>query len=470
MRVTIFYSWQSDLPNNTNRGFIERALSKAIEAIKAEEELVIDPCLERDTAGVPGTPDIAATIFQKIDECHVFVGDVSIINSKAPTDRKTPNPNVLLELGYAAKRLTWDNVICVFNKAFGKTDDLPFDLRLRRMCVYSAAKEGEVKAEEREKLALRFQQALQPIIQRIDKQVQDEALPKPLTPDQASGKVKDWLADERYRIQLSELVMNQGNELARKIVGPEIPAQVSSLNGDELKQRVQRYLEMSQIALAMIVSGCYFGASAHQKLWTDLLQRVANPQAEQSGQVVLLNLRRYPALLLLYGGGIATVAGENYETLLALLTKSKIVNERYGQDMPPLQALSPYRVLDKDAANLLTGRNCYAPMSEHFFTVLREPFRVLLPDERQYQRCFDRFEYLRTLLEVDVLGEPQSIGCFGWRWKYQEQDVMKAVEAEEGLVGKNWPVHKAGWFNGQRERFMAAKKKVAEVVARLAWH
>jgi hypothetical protein len=135
MKVTLFYSWQSDLPNNTNRGFIERALEKAIASIRTEEELMIEPALERDTAGVAGTPDIAATIFRKIDECHIFVGDVSIINPKTRTGRKTPNPNVLLELGYAAKKLTWDNVICVFNTAFGKTEDLPFDLRLRRLCL-----------------------------------------------------------------------------------------------------------------------------------------------------------------------------------------------------------------------------------------------------------------------------------------------------------------------------------------------
>jgi hypothetical protein len=39
MRVTIFYSWQSDLPNNTNRGFIERALEKAIASIGTEKRV-----------------------------------------------------------------------------------------------------------------------------------------------------------------------------------------------------------------------------------------------------------------------------------------------------------------------------------------------------------------------------------------------------------------------------------------------
>ena len=469
MRVTIFYSWQSALPNKTNRGFIERALNKAVESIKAEAEMVIEPCVERDVQGISGTPDIAQTIFRKIDECRIFVGDVSIINPTATTDRKTPNPNVLIELGYAAKALTWDYVVCVYNMAFGSVKDLPFDLQTRLMCTYSATEEQEKKAEERDVLASKLKAALLPMLQRITQKVVEESAPKPLTPDTASEKVREFLADDRHRIQLSELVMNQGNELVRQIVGPEFPVNPSSQIGpDDLKRQVQGYDEISQVALATMVAGCYFGSDAHTKLWADLLQRVANPQGERSGNSVLLALRRYPALLLLYGGGMAAVAGEHYGTLLTLLTKPKI--ERYGQDVPPLQGLSPHRVLEKDAANLLLGRNCYVPMSEHFFARLREPFQVLLPDERQYQQCFDRFEYLKTLLEVDKTGDLQSIGCFGWRWKYPGQDVTKEIEAEEGQVSQNWPPYQAGWFQGQRERFMAAKKKVGEVVARLAWN
>ena len=167
MKVTIFYSWQSDLPNNTNRGFIERALNKAVESIKAEAEMVIDPCVERDVQGETGTPDIAHAIFRKIDKCRIFVGDVSIINPTATTDRKTPNPNVLLELGYAAKMLTWDYVICVYNTAFGSVKDLPFDLLTKLMCVYSVTEEEQNKSDERGKLASKLKSALVPILTRL---------------------------------------------------------------------------------------------------------------------------------------------------------------------------------------------------------------------------------------------------------------------------------------------------------------
>lgn len=34
LNYTIFYSWQSDLPNNSNRSFIEVAIKKAIKKVK----------------------------------------------------------------------------------------------------------------------------------------------------------------------------------------------------------------------------------------------------------------------------------------------------------------------------------------------------------------------------------------------------------------------------------------------------
>ena len=36
MPDTIFYSWQNDRPNKTNRGFIEQALKKAIQNLGRE--------------------------------------------------------------------------------------------------------------------------------------------------------------------------------------------------------------------------------------------------------------------------------------------------------------------------------------------------------------------------------------------------------------------------------------------------
>lgn len=49
----VFYAWQSDLPNSTNRGLIQKALENATKAIRADDSIKVEPVIDRDTAGVP---------------------------------------------------------------------------------------------------------------------------------------------------------------------------------------------------------------------------------------------------------------------------------------------------------------------------------------------------------------------------------------------------------------------------------
>jgi hypothetical protein len=147
MKQIVFYSWQSDLPNSCNRGFIQRALENAAAAIGADDTVEVEPVVDRDTQGVPGAPDIASTIFAKITAADVFVADISITGNAGT--RPTPNPNVLIELGYAFKAIGHERVILVLNRAFGRIEELPFDLRMRRVLAYDMPAEAEQRAPER---------------------------------------------------------------------------------------------------------------------------------------------------------------------------------------------------------------------------------------------------------------------------------------------------------------------------------
>lgn len=145
-QATVFYSWQSDLPHQTNHGFIEVALRQALKELHENGEFETEHVVDRDTRGAPGSPDIAATIFKKIDDSSVFVADVSIIVSSS-SGRPCPNPNVLIELGYALKSLSSANLILVYNTAFGSITDLPFDLKGKRIVSYSLTPDEEPAAD-----------------------------------------------------------------------------------------------------------------------------------------------------------------------------------------------------------------------------------------------------------------------------------------------------------------------------------
>lgn len=151
MNHTIFYSWQSDLENSTNRSFILNALEKAAKDISKDENYNIDAVVDRDTFGISGSPSIVESITGKIAKSDLFICDISIININSE-GRKTPNPNVLYELGFASAILGWDRIILIQNTAYGNIEDLPFDLRGRRILQYFLEHTSQNKKEERDKL------------------------------------------------------------------------------------------------------------------------------------------------------------------------------------------------------------------------------------------------------------------------------------------------------------------------------
>lgn len=120
MTTSIFFSWQSDTPTKIGRNFLRKALEEACEEIVAEssisealrDELVVDS----DTKVEAGQPPIADTIFKKIDAAAVFVADVTF-TAKRVDGRPTPNPNVLIEYGWALKSLGHSRVISIMNDA-----------------------------------------------------------------------------------------------------------------------------------------------------------------------------------------------------------------------------------------------------------------------------------------------------------------------------------------------------------------
>lgn len=136
---TVFYSWQSDLPRASTRDIIRNAASIAVSQLSRQLSLEDSPRLDHDTMGESGTPSITDTIFRKSKNSAVFVADVTLVGDTgertASPKKRLSNPNVLVELGYAAAILGWDRVVLIMNKHYGSPQSLPFDLRHRRFPV-----------------------------------------------------------------------------------------------------------------------------------------------------------------------------------------------------------------------------------------------------------------------------------------------------------------------------------------------
>lgn len=165
MARTIFYSWESDLPSQTNRDLIRDALNLAVQDLNAslvEAQREGDVQLDQDTQGLPGSPSVAHAILAKIDTTSAVVLDVSVIGALqiGSRQRLTPNPNVLVEYGYSLARCGEAKIVAVFNDAFGRIEDLPFDIRHKKVVRYFAHDEGVRDKTKRDALIRQLSSSL----------------------------------------------------------------------------------------------------------------------------------------------------------------------------------------------------------------------------------------------------------------------------------------------------------------------
>jgi len=154
MKIKIFYSWQSDTAAEFNRIFIEEALEEAIKKLSKDPMYEFhDFLIDRDTKNVPGTPSIPDTVQEKIEECNIFLADLTVINyaenkknlklnrlqkfilgeelnKRLFNVKQNLNPNVVFELGLAFTNLQPERIICVMNSFYGEPtkEGFPFDL------------------------------------------------------------------------------------------------------------------------------------------------------------------------------------------------------------------------------------------------------------------------------------------------------------------------------------------------------
>ncbi|MCK1301216.1 hypothetical protein IVB33_23380 [Bradyrhizobium sp. 24] len=102
---------QECIPKEIGRFFVRDALREAIQTLKTGQEL-LEPvereaasrlAMDSDRQGVPGSPDLAATIFEKIEKADVFLADVTLVG-ETPDGKKLINSNVAIEYGHAHRR------------------------------------------------------------------------------------------------------------------------------------------------------------------------------------------------------------------------------------------------------------------------------------------------------------------------------------------------------------------------------
>jgi SIR2-like domain len=297
--------------------------------------------------------------------------------------------------------------------------------------------------------------------------------PHPLSTKSAVATLKRYLPDDRFEIRASDLVFDAAENTLAVLNRPPLNNLQGRASNAEFKSVPSAYEVACQTIASLLAVGGYWGRKLHVQIWVKSIENLARVNEMAGGNTLLLNLRRYPALIATYAAGLGALAGDRYENLAAVLTKPSCTTGVEIEKSRVIVAASVWRVFGNEADHFLfdaDGQRWSFPASHHLLAAVREPLRELVPDDSAYRELFGRFEYILALVHADI---PENkfrhghgpIGEFaGPRWRGNDPSPVETLNLELKEYRDKHHLLMAGFFGGSLERLSQAKKGVDEQV------
>ena len=121
MDLKLFFSWQEEtnLQGFNNKNFLIDCINSAINEIQGKGDLKgIRIIFDEGLLRTPGTPEVALEMFKKIDECDIFIADMTVVQRMLESFEEFRNKD-----GFFFRYSPNCNVFGEYNRALGKSSD-----------------------------------------------------------------------------------------------------------------------------------------------------------------------------------------------------------------------------------------------------------------------------------------------------------------------------------------------------------
>ncbi|MBI1939475.1 MAG: SIR2 family protein [Ignavibacteriales bacterium] len=297
----------------------------------------------------------------------------------------------------------------------------------------------------------------------------------PISSKIAIATSKKYLSDSKYNINLHDLIFSETKKIIFDLSSGSFSAQ-GNFSQEEFLRRVSIYESKIEILLNTIITVSYWGNTSHLSYIIKCIESVANSNSIEGGLVVYINLKKYPALLLMYAAGISSLANNKYDYLKSILVDILVTFEHPHE--PLVDKILTYTVMEKDVAVMLPGRNKqnYTPFNDYLASFFQPFFADYILDKNKFYSLFDKFEYVLALIYADITetgnyGFWAPAGSFGWRNRIYSPDNTASIvfQKEMDKLKSEHPILKVGLFNGSMERLIAVKKSLDDFINGLHW-
>ena len=293
-----------------------------------------------------------------------------------------------------------------------------------------------------------------------------------------SDKVKEYLSDTRHRIKLDDTVTHEIRTVLSNISIDKFPVQGEKITDEVFAAKLNEYERAISDLATIVILLARWGEQTHQGTLEMAISRLSDNQSASSGRFVNLSLQWYPISYLLYVGGIAALATENYSNLATVLlapTQKNSVQTCVPVIIPTIEAIAEpsFDNLFKTMPGL---ESKYVPRSEYMYKAMQPILDDSLFLGKGYERLFDRFEILLNLVFVDrkfdgIKDVWGPLGRFCWKTfrRHDGSDPYNEFVEQATMLKDEWPLLSSGFFSGSYTRFEEVSGNYKELLNRLKW-
>lgn len=242
MELTLFFSWQkeTDPQGFNNKHFLNKCIEEACKNVSNTGKLHdVKIHFQEGMRASSGTPEVAKEMFRKVDECDIYVADITtaqrissdlepIRNKQDIFFRFSPNSNVFGEYNRAlGKYPEFDRQIILLANTVNKSaldddDVIPFDTRGRRWPIpFHLENDSDVSVEKaKEELMPVLQDAISACAREAIKYYNNQYLPfQTWYIHHNDGRIKGKMVDDVIVDKYKTRILNPNKSIC--IVGPK---------------------------------------------------------------------------------------------------------------------------------------------------------------------------------------------------------------------------------------------------------
>lgn len=288
----------------------------------------------------------------------------------------------------------------------------------------------------------------------------------PLSTKLVVEAAKRYMVDEKYRIKLYDLINEEVNifQEGRSTSQFDTSKGFSTL---EFQQLMQSYEELSSTLRALMNIITLHGNDSQFSSVSRVMQIMLS-RSRNEGYETLVQLRAYPALLILYSCGLVALSSGNLKRLGRMLYETSA-----ARDGKPLigQVIIPVVFAGDSQKRIKDASRDYTPASNHIFALLQAELKDYFESTDDFEDAFDKFEYLLSLVYVHKVESGWSpVGRYAWKHKYAPRFHGGETRTPIDSWLRDGRLLKSEFFNADPGELTKANDSLQAFLAKIGWY